>query len=260
MEADGKHSKKGAGPVWRPANPDDRPSQKLIEAKLAHDRQQMEHALDHLQIHDPTQRQQLREAMMAKRSYDARRIEDACRKDEPPTNALECGLLQGWAQLKAAGSDPFSRKHDVHKPFRDMLLAVEAFKAGSLELLIALRGEAPNKTNAAQPSDAIVRALLTFCVGKLSIGGTRKGGFPVTTAANHVADYATTQGLPRTRLTVRGIYYDVLARRDERAADLYYSGLEQLLSHGEGVAAYLSRDARLAWLRQVTIFAMLAES
>lgn len=38
MEADGKHSKKGAGPVWRPANPDDQPSQKLKAAKLAHDR------------------------------------------------------------------------------------------------------------------------------------------------------------------------------------------------------------------------------
>jgi hypothetical protein len=42
-----------AGPVWRPANPGDQPSQKLINAKLAYDRQQMERVLDHLQIHDP---------------------------------------------------------------------------------------------------------------------------------------------------------------------------------------------------------------
>jgi hypothetical protein len=256
-QAAGKHSKKSAGPVWRPANPDDQPSLKLINAKLAHDRQQMERALDHLQIQDPTKRQQLREAMMAKRSYDARRIEDACRKDEPPTNALECGLWQAWAQLNAADSDPFSRRHDVHKPFRDMLLAVAAFNAGSPELLIALRGEAPNKTNAAQPSDAIVRAVLAFCVRKLRIGGTQNGGFMVTDAAKRVAQHATTQGLPRTWLTVRGIYYAVSNGSDVEAAHWHTAIMEG--GHRDG-DAHLTREARLAWLRELGIFAKLAES
>jgi hypothetical protein len=42
-----------AGPIWRPSGPDDQPPQELNEAKLAHDRQRMELALDHLQIQDP---------------------------------------------------------------------------------------------------------------------------------------------------------------------------------------------------------------
>ena len=145
----------------------------------------------------------------------------------------------------------------MQKPFRDMLLAIEAFNAGSPELLIALRGAAPNKTNAAQPLDAIVRALLAFCVWKLSIGGTLNGGFPVTTAAEHVGAHATTQGLPRTKRTVRGIYYAVSKGGDAEGARWYTVIREG--SHKDG-DAHLTREDRLTWLRQLIIFAKLKES
>jgi hypothetical protein len=252
-------TEKRAGPIWRPASPGDQPPEKLVDAKLAHDRQQMERVLDHLQIHDPALRRRMRETMIDKRRYDARRHEDACRGDEPPTNALDCGLSQGWEILRDADADSgFLRKHDVHKPFRDLLLAVEAFKAGRLEPLLALRREAPNRTNAADPVDAMVRAVLTLCVQKLTVGGKKNGGFTVTDAAKHVSDHATAQGLPRTKLTVRKIYYAVLNRKDEKAADWYASITAG--SHHQDGDARLSGEDRLARLRQVTIFAKLAES
>jgi hypothetical protein len=246
------------GPTWRPTSPDDQPPQKLIDAKLAYDRQRMERTLDHLQIHDPALRRRMRETMIDKRRYDARRHEDACRGDEPPTNALECGLSQGWEMLRHADADSgFLRKHDVHKPFRDMLLAVEAYRAGSLEPLRALRGEAPNKTNAADPADAMVRAVLVFCVRKLTIGSTKTGGLTVTEAARHVSDYATAQGLPRTPLTVRKIYYTVLDGSDKGAADWYASIAADSFQDGD---TNLSRKDRLAWLQRMTIFGKLPES
>jgi hypothetical protein len=243
------------GPTWRPASPDDKPPQKLIEAKLAHDRQQMERALDHLQVHDPALRRQMREAMLDKRIYDARRREEACRGDEPPTNALECGLNQGWELYRRAYADSeFQRKNDMLKPFRDYLLAGEAFKVGSREPLDALRGEAPNTTNAADPADAIVQAVLKFCVKKLTIGGRKNGGFSVTEAARRVADHATDQGLPRTRSTVRKINYD---RTNKKAAEWYSLIAAGGLQDGDRCR---SQDERLAWLQQVTVFTGLAKS
>jgi hypothetical protein len=241
------------GPTWQPTRPGD---QKLVKAKAAHDRQRIERYLDHLQIHDPAQRRLWREAILFRRSYEASRIESNCRLEEAPPNALECGLRQGWEMFKAADTGDL-REHDVLKPFRDVMLALEAFKAGSLEPLLTLRGEAPNKTNAANPVDAMVRAILTLCVEKLTIGGVRNGGFRVTQAAGIVADHATAQGLPRTKLTVRYIFYTVRNRSDVEAAH-WYATLSTA-SHQEG-DVHLSREERLTWLRGVTLFAKLVES
>jgi hypothetical protein len=196
----------------------------------------------------------MRETMLAKRSYDARRAVEACRRDEPPTNAFECGLDQGWqflreAEAKATAGSGFLRRHDVHKPFRDILLALGTFKAGDPRPLLALRGETPNTTNAADPLDALIRAVLRLCVQKL-----KNSGFSVAAAAKHVADHAKAQGLARTMSTVRKNYYD---RTDEAAADWYALIAVGVPQDGD---VHQSREDALAWLRRVNFFAALPES
>jgi len=243
---------KAAGPTWRPADPDEQPPQRLIEAKVGHDRQQIEIVLDHLQIHDPAQRVMMREAMMANRSYDARRIVDDSRPDEAPTCTLECGIWQGRALMNNAESDPFMRRHDMFKPLRTVLNAVEAFAAGSPAALRALCDETPNKTHAALRWDALTRATLAYCVHRLHFGS---GGFKVTPAAREVAKHATAQGLSRTHLTVRKIYYAVAVTGTDTEAAEFYADI--VAASPVGSAA--SEAERLAWLRQASL-ARLADT
>jgi hypothetical protein len=183
--------------------------------------------------------------MMAKRSYDAGRIVESSRKDEAPTNTFDCGLWQLQAMLNEVDRIPFLHKHGVPKPAWELLKAITAFGDGSLAPLLALRGEAPNVTHAVLRWDAHVRAALTYCVQRLHFGS---GGFMVIHAARHVAARATAHGLPRTKLTVRGIYYAVTSGSDTAAAE-YYANIIAAIPIPSGP----SKEERLAWLQQVSL-------
>jgi hypothetical protein len=266
-------------PTWKPASPDDQPREELIEARLAHDRRQIERLLDHLLVHDPALRQDpalrrlmrnphvrllMREMMVAARSYAAELMvaeqwghaDDDDNAAAPRPNGLECFLVQVDVAMNfinsIANSIPSLRKLDLAKPMRVGLSANRDYLAGSEVALAALRGKAPNTTNAAAPSDATKRAVIAYCVYRLSIGA---GGFARTVAAKHVSDRTKGSKLERTLLTVRRNYYDITARvpRDPEGAAIF----KVLKDRQEKGVQHQSQDARQAWLETTNIFEKL---
>jgi hypothetical protein len=264
-------------PTWKPASPDDQPPEKLIEARLAHDRQQMERLLDHLLSHDPALRQDpalrrlmrnphvrvlMREMMVAARSYEAGlmvaeqwgRADDDNNAAAPRPNGLECFLVQGDAAMNfingIVNSIPSLRKLDLTKAMRAGLSANRDYLAGSEVALAGLRGNAPNTTNAAVPSAATERAVIAYCVHRLSIGA---GGFARTVAAEHVKDRAKDSKLKRTAGTVLKTYYDITATppRDPEGAAFFKILVDRL-----GIGAECQKQ-RLAWLEKADIFEKL---
>jgi hypothetical protein len=264
-------------PTWKPASPDDQPPEKLIEARLAHDRRQIERLLDHLLVHDPALRQDpalrrlmrnphvrllMREMMVAARSYEAELMvaerwghaDDDDNAAAPRPNGLECFLVQGDAAMNfingIANSIPSLRKLDLTKAMRAGLSANKDYLAGSALALAGLRGNAPNTTNAAVPSAATERAVIAYCVHRLSIGA---GGFARTVAAERVADRAKGSRLERTPTTVRKNYYDIIAAvpRDPEGAAIFKILVDSLEVGAE------SQDQRLAWLEKADIFEKL---
>jgi hypothetical protein len=264
-------------PTWKPTSPDDQPPEKLIEARLAHDRQQMERLLDHLLVHDPALRQDpvlrrlmrnphvrslMREMMVAARSYEAELMvaerwghaDDNDTAAAPRPNGLECFLVQGDAALNfiygIANSIPSLRKLDLTKAMRAGLSANRDYLAGSEVALAGLRGKAPNTTNAAVPSAATERAVIAYCVHRLSIGA---GGFARKAAAKHVETRAKDSKLKRTWMTVLKNYYAITAEvpRDPEGAAFFKILVDRL-----GIGAECQKQ-RLSWLEKADIFEKL---
>jgi hypothetical protein len=143
------------------------------------------------------------------------------------------------------GLDPLGLLKRLHAVVQD-------YGAGAIASLNVMRGEMPDgRTNAAAPSEAMERARIAWCVHRLAVGGTNNGAFAVRQAARQVSKHLKAVGLPRTFLTVLGIYYAIRRGEDAEAAS-WFKAIEAEPTANQLEMAQLSKAERLAWLNGVT--------